>query len=304
VFIILWLVSAFSALTIWYASFSPQRSAAHHGIEFGDFKHAYAISVDISGTIYVLDGGSNEIIKFDSAYNVQLRTGGFGWTQSTFDAPRDIIAPNGLDVYVADYGNHRIQRFDRNLNFFSSFPTKDNEVGSRSFGYPRSVAVSNSGALYITDGENNRVLKVDIDGSQRTFGGIDAASGRLRHPSCVRMSDNELVFVQDGNAIVTFDRFGNYLRKSNSDLFNNLTTFTVVGDTIYALDSCKLIKIHERGTVTAVSGEICSLFGDKPQQIVDLAVLKGKCYILTEHSIYIIDSEVLFKSNHQKVNQQ
>ncbi|HEV8539177.1 MAG TPA: NHL repeat-containing protein [Bacteroidota bacterium] len=266
------------------------------------FKKALAIAVDSRGIVYVLDGGANEVLSLGKQEEVVVRTGGYGWSQFAFDNPRDLIAPNGLDIYVADYGNHRIQRFDRNLNLVSSLPSTGGEAGPRIFGYPRSVAVASSGALYVTDGENNRILQIDADGSMRSFGGIDAARGRLRYPARVRVSSNEIVFVQDSNAIVAFDRFGNFMRRIGDHLFRELKTFTTDEDTIYALDGCRLFKLSERGSIEDTVDDFCSEVGPALLSPVDLAVRQGKCYLLTEHAVHSVAIDTLFrkKSNSLK----
>ena len=236
---------------------------------------ARAVAVDQYDQVYVLDGGTNQVLKLSSTGESVSKSGGYGWTQLTFDQAADIATASGLDVYVADYGNHRIQRFDRNLNFLSSLPAPGDDNGERPFGYPRSVAVGVTGAVYIVDGANNRLVKIDADGTERTIGGMDAAQGRLRYPTRVRLSDNELVFVQDSNSIVTFDRFGNYVRRLDHR-FRRLTSFTTDGDTVYALDSCQVVKMSERGAVIASRDDVCGALSGSPLEFVDFASRNGK----------------------------
>ncbi len=278
-----------------YAEFHP--SPVDTFRETGRFSSAAALCVDPLGFIYVLDRGSNELICLSRDRKVVFHTGGYGWSQFAFDDPHDLDAPNGLDVYVADYGNHRVQRFDRNLTLVSSLPPVDEVTGSRSFGYPRSVALAASGALYLTDGENNRIARIDGDGSIRTFGGIDAAKGRLRYPTRIRVNSNELVFVQDSNAIVMFDRFGNFVRRIGNYVFQHLSVFAIDEDTIYALDGCRLLKINERGFVEDTLADLCSPEGEMAVRPVDIAVRHGICYLLTEHSVQTLLLTSLYRKN-------
>jgi hypothetical protein len=263
------------------------------------FARASVIAVDQYDQAYILDAGTNQVLKFSPTGESVVRSGGYGWTQQAFDQAADIATVNGLDVFVADYGNHRIQRFDRNLNFISSLPAANDDNRERPFGYPRSVAAGVSGAVYVVDGANNRLVKIDTDGSQRTFGGIDAAQGRLRYPTRVRLNENELVFVQDSNTIVTFDRFGNYVRMLDHR-FQHLTSFTIDGDTLYALDSCQVLKMSERGTLIASTDDICSTLSDLPLQFVDFVSRKGKSYFLTEHALYTLSNTQLFDTHNAK----
>jgi hypothetical protein len=72
----------------------------------------------------------------------------YSWKDAADNYPRDIVAVNALDVYIADYNKHRILRFDRDLNLVSTFPPEDNISGSgRIFGYPISISVDRFGSV-------------------------------------------------------------------------------------------------------------------------------------------------------------
>jgi tripartite motif-containing protein 71 len=59
-------------------------------------------------------------------------------------------------VYVADSGNHRIQKFDSNGNFITKWGSMGRENGE--FKYPKDISIdSSSGCIYIADTENNRI---------------------------------------------------------------------------------------------------------------------------------------------------
>ena len=88
----------------------------------GSFTNAVAFSIDPSGAIFVLDAGTHELLKFSQDGELLQSTGGYGWSEVTFDQPSDVVAPNGLDIYVADYGNHRVLRFDRHCTLVSVLP--------------------------------------------------------------------------------------------------------------------------------------------------------------------------------------
>jgi len=240
--------------------------------------------VDPRGDVFVTDVGTHRLVRCgpnDSVSNI----GGYGWSSSAFDQPLDVAAPNAIDVYVADYGNHRIQRFDRNLNFISSLSLRDSDDPDERFGYPKSVAVDRFGALFIVDGENTRIVKVNTTNSfDRTFGGITSGWGRLVKPVRVRVSDDDIVYVQDGNAIVAFDLFGNYIRKVGEGLFTSLRSIAVDGSLLYALDSCGVVRIAEKGTrfdrIDALRdcGTPCS-------DIVDFAIHDSSGWILTSTNV-------------------
>jgi len=256
-------------------------------VRAGSFTSATRCSVDPSGYVYVLDAGTNELLKYTTAGKVVCSIGGYGWTTLTFDQPADLSSPNGLDVYVADYGNHRIQRFDRNLNFISSLYLRDDENPDLRFGYPHGVDMDRFGALYIVDGENLRIMKIDASNVvERVFGGDEAGKGRLHSPSRVRVGPDDLVYVQDGNSLVVFNVFGNFVRIIGDGLFRNLQTFTLDQNALYALDSCTVRVLNNKGEVTW-SYDLLREGLVSRCEVKDIAVLGKQLYILTSKEIIV-----------------
>src|SRR5258706_7627947 len=207
---------------------SSQPVFAPNDSSVGLLESALACSVDPQGNVYVIDAGTSKLVKLSKNWKVLESVGGYGWTDQEFDHPGDVSAPNGLDVYVADYGNHRIQRFDRDLSLLSSFSTREDADASVRFGYPQGVAQSRFGSIFITDGENRRILKVNTSGSvEQEFGDLGGGEGRLASPSRIRIGGDDRLFVQDSNRIVVFDIFGNFIESLGKGIFNHLRSFTV-----------------------------------------------------------------------------
>lgn len=258
-------------------------------VSIGSFENAVAFAVDPDDNVYVLDAATNELLKLSVNGRILAKVGGYGWTQDEFDQPKDVIAPNGLDVYVADYGNHRVQHFDRNLNFVSSFSTRDDPQTETPFGYPKSVALSRSGELFITDGENKRVLKTgasnDVEG---ILGDVRAGKGMLRLPERVRVSESDNVYVQDGNAIVVFDFFGNYLRDIGEHYFDHLRTFTLGEQLLVAVDSCTIRKFSLRAEQVLAESDVPQIGELDYCDILDLAVRDDTLFVLSRHRVSLI----------------
>src|SRR5262245_35439924 len=119
---------------------TPLRAAPDSSI--GVFRNATCFALDAEGNFYVIDQGTSELLKLSPEGKLLVKVGGYGWSNPGFDHPSDIIAPNVLDVYVSDYGNHRIEKFDRTLNLVSTLPSETEESPERDFGYPGGVGVS------------------------------------------------------------------------------------------------------------------------------------------------------------------
>jgi DNA-binding beta-propeller fold protein YncE len=187
----------------------------------GDYSPGRRFDVDLYGNVYLLDPVQSTLTLMSRAGDTLRTIGGAGWGNQEFDRPAGVWARNGMDVFVADYGNHRIQRFDRNLNYVSSFSTRDSDTPYERFGYPADVAFSRLGDLFIIDSENIRIMKVNSSNTvERTFGGIDAGKGRVNNPTRIDVGPNDNVYVLDGSRIVIFDAFGNYMGLLYPDLLS------------------------------------------------------------------------------------
>ncbi len=257
-----------------YASGGAQDSI----FTLGQFTHAVAFSIDPDGNFFVLDAGTSSVLKVSPGGEIRSSIGGYGWSDVSFDRPADLAVSNGLDVYVADYGNHRVQRFDRSLSFVATLSGKD-ENGSISFGYPRSVAVSRSGTLYIADGENVRIVAVNVlENRSWSFGGTEAREGKLSDPRRIRIVD-ENVFVQEQNFIKIYDIFGNFVRTVKDSVLRDVTGFAVADSLIWFLDACSVrtytLDGQQRGAYALPLKEKCS----------DIAARNERVYVLTENRI-------------------
>ena len=263
---------------------------------FGSFASANSIAVDPLGFVYVLDEGTNKIIKFSADGRKLAEAGGYGWGDQMFDHPYDMCAQNGLDVYVADYGNHRIQRFDRNLNFVSSFGSSSPRSDERTFGYPRSVAISNSGSLFFIDGENKEIVKLTTANEiERSFGGFGSGKGRLQNPTRIRIDPDDHVYVLDGNVILVFDIYGNYLTTLGEGFFRSPAIFTVHDSKLYILDSCSIVTLDKSGNVFGSAPVTPDMTRTESCTLRDIAVAGGALFLLTEHHLFV---EQHFFDNH------
>ena len=252
----------------------------------GKFKDATSFYITSSGFIYVTDGSTDEIYKLDTLGNVLKYAGGYGWDTGLFDYPSDVFA-NPLSVYVSDKNNHRIERFDKDLNYVSQLYTRDSDTSGERFGYPLSCAVSQQGDLYILDSENKRIVKFDLFGNfVLNFGGYDAGKYALSDPQKLAISQNNDIYVVDDKRIVIFDQYGNGLAILNSDekikginiIFNNLTVNTDSKILFANLTSPELILNTLSLTGIDLKGKIISSF-----------IFNNKLYVLTGNEILIFN---------------
>jgi len=143
------------------------------------------------------------------------------------------IDPNSDAIYIVDYGNHRVLRFDnRNTLNPSSIPTMafgqsslagvsangGGSVSASGFHYPYAACVDGSGTLYVSDNFNHRVLlfhnaasittmPYSADGvlGQSSFGassanqGVSASANGMMYPNGCSVMGTSLWLADNGN---------------------------------------------------------------------------------------------------------
>jgi DNA-binding beta-propeller fold protein YncE len=81
---------------------------------------------------------------------------------STFNNPSGVAVDSFGNVYVADLGNNRIQKFDSSGTFLGEWGGYGS--GDGQFSYPQGVAVDSSGNVYVADTNNHRIQKFTYSG--------------------------------------------------------------------------------------------------------------------------------------------
>jgi len=244
-----------------------------------------SLSIGPDGSLFIADTGNHRIIKLDNTGRFVRQIGGFGWEKEHFNHPVAVSAENGLDVFIADYYNHRIERYDKDLHYLSSFSSGASWPDNLVFGFPIDVAMSAQGELFCLDGENQRILKLDVLGNpQISFGDYDSGEGRLSQPGHIYISRHERLYVTDEEkgAVLVFDLHGNYLftfgqgiLHKPSGMAENKSDFFIVSDT-----DLKQILIFFRyyKVLMKLSGsDENHIAFDEP---VDVAVWKDRLFVL------------------------
>ena len=162
-----------------------------------------AVAVDTSGNVYIADTSDNRIRKVNAS-GVIGTFAGTGVPGSQGDRGKAILAqlngPTGLamdtngNLFVAERDGHRIRRIspDGIINTVAGTGragfSGDNSPAVNAEMRPYAVAVDSKGNLYIADGLNFRIRKVDANGiittiagngSEGYFGDNGPASGAL-----------------------------------------------------------------------------------------------------------------------------
>lgn len=165
------------------------------------------LAIDGLGYVYVVDNANYRIQKFDSNGQFILKWGGPGTGDGQFDNTRFPGGPQGIavdskgNVYVADNGNSRVQKFDSNGKFLMKWGSVGG--GNGQFAYPWGIAVDSQDNVYVAD--DLRIQKFDSNGNYILhFGNRGLALA-------TDAQNNVYVAGTPNNRIWKFDSNGNFL---------------------------------------------------------------------------------------------
>jgi DNA-binding beta-propeller fold protein YncE len=194
------------------------------------FVFAHSVRVDPQDNIWVVDNGSNMVIKFSPDGRVAMTMGrkpeglnvpggpareggpgeggrggaqgpqGVGVRGDNFNRPTDVAWDAQGNIFVSDgYGNSRIAKFDRNGKFISSWGQRGTAPGH--FNTPHTIAVDAQGNVYVGDRENRRVQVFDNNGQFKTqFLNV----GRPM-TMCITSGPKQFLYVSNSNPSTGFD---------------------------------------------------------------------------------------------------
>lgn len=273
-----------NAQSTWQISGVTEIEGLDRGSELSNF------DISQTGEFYALDRLNNQLIRISNNGKVEGFIGGFGWEEEQFDSPSAVWVTS-LDVFVSDENNHRIQRYDRDLNFISIL---DGSVsrGEGEFEYPGSVAQSARGNLYISDPLNGKVLKYSVDGDfLLEFGGLGYAEGNAVEPGNIGITPKEKIIVADvaRNVLLYYDEFGNYLYSRGEGIIKAPVALSTGNNGDLFLLDIELNSIfifHDNSD--AYSEIILSDFSDILTAPIDIAVRNDELYILDSRSKKIL----------------
>lgn len=130
--------------------------------------------------IYICDSGNNRIIKVERVSPEKLEVVDIidsfkGAEPSTFNNPTDLAISEDGNIFIADQGNGRILKLDKDLNYIMEFikPT-DNTLDPSLVFAPNKLTVDTAERVYcIASGINKGLVKYENDG---TFSGFVGAT--------------------------------------------------------------------------------------------------------------------------------
>jgi len=145
------------------------------------------------------------------------RWGGMGTADGQFNVPRGIGVDPWGPVFVADYNNQRVQKFEPLGSFVTAWGSFGSDTSQ--FNGVWDIAFSKAGNLYVVEGGQSRLQEFTRNGFFiRQWGGFGTGIGQFQTPTGIAIGPNLGVYVCErvGNRIQEFDLNGGFIRSWGS----------------------------------------------------------------------------------------
>lgn len=129
-----------------------------------------------------------------------------------FSGPAGVAIDGSGSVYVTDFYNSRIQKFDGSGAFLTMWGTYGS--GDGQFVNPYGVTIDTAGQVYVTDTGNHRVQKFDASGTfLGAWGAFGSGSGEFDTPAGIGVDAGGNVYVADfdNHRVQKFDPAGGFI---------------------------------------------------------------------------------------------
>ena len=177
--------------------------------------YSHSVRFDRYDNLWVVDKGTNAVVKFNPAGYVTLNLGRrpegpddpaesyyrpgrrdpLPHVDGMFRQPTDVAWDSDDNIYVSDgYTNARVAKFDKNGNWVKAWGVRGNGPGQ--FNIPHTIAADAKGNIYVGDRTNERIQVFDGDGTfLRQFTGV-AQPWAI----CITPGPNQVLYSSDANS--------------------------------------------------------------------------------------------------------
>jgi len=196
---------------------------------------AYGVTTDTSGNVYVAIGYStlatnNKIAKYTTSGSFISEKAAYGTGNAQFKQPHDVAVDSAGNIYVADYGNHRIQKLDSTYAWVWTVGGTAYASTDGKFYYPEGIAVNSStGLVYVADTRNNRIQIFDSTTGAFVdkFGSLGTGSGQFNSPKGLAIDTSGNIYVADygNNRIQIFNSSKEFIGQYGSTMGSSIGQF-------------------------------------------------------------------------------
>lgn len=217
----------------------------------------------------------------DSSVSFAANIGSKGTAGGQFETPWGLDVDGEGNVWVADKGNNRVEKFNSAGEFILTFGNEVDKTNhgnictaasgdtcgwgvagaaNGQFNEPLDVATTNTGDLWVTDGANNRVQKFNSKGEYLTqFGATGTGSGQFTEPWGIDITSSGNIWVADARyyRVEEFEPNGTFIRSANGEGSGGSGPSKFAGPRGVSVDANDDVWVTDRGNnrVTELSPE-------------------------------------------------
>jgi sugar lactone lactonase YvrE len=186
------------------------------GLSPGVTYHYRLVGVNAGGTV---PGEDKTFTAKDvpPIFSSSFGTTGSGYGQ--FKGPYGMAIDSSGNIWVADSGNDRVQKFNSKGEYQSQFGSTG--IGNGQFKRPTDIAITPGGDLWVVDAENARVQKFNSKGEYLgKFGVPGSGNGQFVEPLGIAIDKNGNIWVSDRSfsPLEQFNASGEYIRTAGGGL--------------------------------------------------------------------------------------
>jgi DNA-binding beta-propeller fold protein YncE len=152
--------------------------------------------------LYIVDTQQDQVLVYDADSLKLLRKIGTAGKKHVLTDPGNFAAPQGVavdkdgNVYVTDTLNDRVEIFDADGNFLSTFGK--NGDGPGYFARPKGIAVDGDGHIWVADAMQNQLQVFNREGQLLTYiGGPGHYPGQFESLVGIAIDKNNRVFTSE-----------------------------------------------------------------------------------------------------------
>ncbi len=233
---------------------------------------------------FILSTQENVIIKLDKSGFLIKQIGGKGWGNLNFDKPTSFFTNDGLNIYVTDLYNNRIQRFNKNLDYLNSF-SFDNFVSN--IKYPSLIGIDKFSNLIVFDTENKRFYKYSKETKlETTFGELEFSDLQSSYPKKIAFDSKNNIYILTDYSIYVYSNWGFLLKEIKFDKF--ISSFFIFDDRLFLWVNDDLMEYIRENNIIKYDLEDFKYIS---KNFRDISINNKNVFILTDEAIVIFPKD-------------
>jgi DNA-binding beta-propeller fold protein YncE len=155
------------------------------------FNRPATLNFGLNGDFFVADGyGNSRVVRYSKDGEYLGQWGKKGYGDGEFNLVHDVAIDSRGRLYVTDRMNKRVQIFDQQGKFLGKWTD---------LGVPQGLYyVKREDVLYMCDGNNSRIIKVDLDGKiLGVLGSFGKIPGKMDTPHYIAVDSTGAIYAAD-----------------------------------------------------------------------------------------------------------